>query len=95
MKLKNTLIKSLVISLMLGVTFSLLINILSATYFEKDGALGTQMVLTGIDAVSASIREFGLASFIRMFIGYFIVFFLAVLIGCLWLNKWQSSESKH
>ena len=89
-KTKSTIFKSFVIAVILGTLFSFALNILSATYIEKVVIPPSQGILYGIDAVKASIKEFGVMSLVRMLIAYFAIFFLAVLTGCLWFNKWQS-----
>ena len=87
--MKTIIIKSLIIAIVLGLVFSVVLNTLSATYAVKDSVSGTEIFLTGMDAVKALIRNFGLTSFIQMLIGYFSIFFLAVFTGCLWFNKWH------
>ena len=87
--MKNAYIKSLIIAATIGAVFTITLNLLSATYFLQEGMTGSKMVLTGIEAIEATIKEFGVLSYVRTLFGYFVVFFLAIFVGCVWLNKWH------
>ena len=89
--MKNTITRSLIIAAVVGLIFTISLNLLTATYFVQEGITGSKMVLTGIEAIQKTINEFGVLSYLRTLFGYFIVFFLAVFTGCLWLNKWNSN----
>ena len=89
--MNSTITKSLIISVVVGLVFTISLNLLTATYFLQEGITGSTMVLTGIEAIQKTINEFGVLSYMRTLFGYFMAFFLAVFTGCLWLNKWNSN----
>jgi len=93
--MNNVIIKSLVISAVIGAVSTISINTITATFIAGEAINGTQSVLTGLEAVKASINEFGLVSYIQGLIGYFVFFFFSVFIGCLWLNKWSNKGSEN
>ena len=66
--MKTAIIRSLIIAIALGILFSLFVNIFMASTIQRDYVEGTQIVLTGIDAVKDIINTTGIISFILLFI---------------------------
>ena len=92
--MKIIIVKALVIAIALGILFSIFVNIVMASTIQRDYVAGTQVVLTGIDAVRDIIKTTGLNSFFRLCIGQFILYFPAIFMGCIWLGFWCRNDGR-
>lgn len=90
----NIVKKSVFISIVLGLLSAVMAVGLLSTFTQVDKYNGTTTMLSGMDAIIASINAFGIASLVRNIIGYFLLFSAPVFLGCLWLGKWlQKSKN--
>jgi len=92
--MKNIILKSTIISLVIGASFSIVGNTLMATYVRQSALLNEELVLTGIEAVVMLIERFGIISYLTSLLGQFVLFFVPVFLGCLWLGLWHNKQIK-
>ena len=74
-------IRSLWIAVVLGAVMTGVSSILMTTYHQSSEVLGINNVLTGYDAIQATINAFGIGGYLRGLIGAFVLYFLGIFIG--------------
>ena len=91
--MNKAFIKALAISFVLGITFSLFVNVVTATSIETNMINNTKNILHGLEAANHIISSSGIISFLRLCFGYFILFFLSTLFGCITFYFWHNESN--
>lgn len=79
--MRKIIVVSLINALVFSILISLVYSCLSSTYMLSSPAAGEQEVLTGMEAVSFLIRNYGIWSFIQGVLGLWIVMFIGVFFS--------------
>jgi len=79
----NIIVKrSAAISLSWGLISTLILSVVTASYFTVISATGEQKTTTGIDAVISQINTFGVGGWLQSLVPYYIAISFVIFIGC-------------
>jgi len=81
--MKKIYLSSLIISLVIGAVVMMVLSLLTATYPQTSPGTGYREVLTGIDAIEASIQAIGFAGYLKGMVGPYIIYVIGLFMGCM------------
>jgi len=81
--MKKIYVSSLIISLVVGAVVMLVLSFLTATYHQSSSGSGYGDVLTGFDAISASIQAVGFVGYLKGMVGPYIIYVVGLFLGCM------------
>ena len=84
MNVKN--FKVIQISLFVGFIVTMLISILSATYYESSPVTGYENVVTGIDAIMITIDSLGVFGYLQGLIAPYLIYSFGIFISCIFTS---------
>lgn len=78
--MKNIIVTSLFVSLLIGIIITLIISYFSASYFSISAATGQSELLHGYDAIRYTIESMGIENYIIGLVAPFFVYTLGLFI---------------
>lgn len=87
--MKSLLLRSLVIAIVLGFLVAFLSSYLTASFYERSDTLGIDNMLSGSEAISATIRAVGFWGYFKGVLGMTFLFSGSIFLGCILLGIWE------